>query len=298
MAEPSFKNRKQLRFVITLKTGTFGSSQNNVITLNNYRCEVEVTRKGGEIADLEAEIYGLKLEDMNTLTVVRYTPSSQMNIIVEVFAIDGLQESSIFYGWIVDSRANFNSAPDVSLYIQAVEGLAPRIQSVPPVTYQNAVTFRTVMESIVKRMGYNYESNNVNFLIPPGLYLAGTGLDQAIELANNYNIDYYLDGKTFAVTNKDEPRGSLATFITPNNGLIGYPSFDAFGVNFKTLYNPEIKFGGQIALKTSIKRAEGFWRVISVKHSLESRTSQGNWFSTVKATKISLGTENNVQPNQ
>ena len=42
----SFDNKKQLKFLITLGTGLFGSSKNNVITLQGYRAVVEIDKAG------------------------------------------------------------------------------------------------------------------------------------------------------------------------------------------------------------------------------------------------------------
>ncbi len=39
----SFENKKELRFIITLGTGKFGSSNNNQITLEGYRATVDFT---------------------------------------------------------------------------------------------------------------------------------------------------------------------------------------------------------------------------------------------------------------
>jgi hypothetical protein len=47
----SFTNKKALKFVITLGTGSFGSSANNQITLQGFRAIVSIDRGGGELGE-------------------------------------------------------------------------------------------------------------------------------------------------------------------------------------------------------------------------------------------------------
>ena len=42
----SFQNKKELRFVITLGTGSFGSTSNNQITLEGFRATVSIDKAG------------------------------------------------------------------------------------------------------------------------------------------------------------------------------------------------------------------------------------------------------------
>ena len=44
---PSFENKKALRFVITLGTGKFGSSNNDTITLQGFRASADIDKAGG-----------------------------------------------------------------------------------------------------------------------------------------------------------------------------------------------------------------------------------------------------------
>jgi len=68
---PSFSNKKELRFVITLATGTFGSRSNNVITLEGFRATVDTDKAGGMMmGTLHAQICGVNQGDMNSMLSV------------------------------------------------------------------------------------------------------------------------------------------------------------------------------------------------------------------------------------
>ena len=69
----SFENKKELRFIITLGTGKFGSSSNNQIRLEGFRATVEIDKAGGMMmGTLRAQIYGVQQTDMNSITTLQW----------------------------------------------------------------------------------------------------------------------------------------------------------------------------------------------------------------------------------
>jgi hypothetical protein len=71
----SFSNKKELRFVITLAPGqgTFGSSNQNQITLEGFRATVDIDKGGGAMyGTLHANIYGVSASHMNAITTIAY----------------------------------------------------------------------------------------------------------------------------------------------------------------------------------------------------------------------------------
>jgi hypothetical protein len=73
----SFTNKKDLKFIITLGTGTFGSSSNNTITLQGYRASVNIDKAGGMMmGTLKAQIYGVSQSDMTSITTLQWHPKA------------------------------------------------------------------------------------------------------------------------------------------------------------------------------------------------------------------------------
>ena len=279
---PSFDNKKQLRFVITLGTGKFGSSNNDVVTLQGFRAIADIDKAGGMMmGTLRAKIYGVKQADMNSITTLQWKPGSRMANTVEVFAIDGAAETLVFAGNIVNAWGDYQNMPDVFLHIQAQACFFNGLQAVQPLSIKGGVDVAVVMARIAKDMGLVFENNNVSVMLTD-VYVANTLKEQALELARAANFSLYIDDKVLAITNKYAPRKGLIPEISAQSGLVGYPTFDGIGVNFQTLFNPAITFGGSIKLTTDVKAAEGEWIVVSVAHRLESEKPGGAWFSTVR----------------
>lgn len=285
---PSFSNSKELRFVITLGTGSFGSSANNQITLEGFRSTVEIDKAGGMMmGTLRAQIYGVRQSDMNSITTLQWKPQAFIPNTVAVYAIDGAQETLIFQGNIVNAWGNYQGMPDVFLQIQAQAAYFNQLQPVPPSSFKGTVDVATLMSRLAASMGYTFENNGVAVQLS-NPYLPNTGMEQAKSLARAAGIDLYLDDHVLAITPPNTPRGSLIPEVSPQSGLLGYPTFDGVGVNFQVLFNPSVRFGGSVKLNTSITQAAGQWIVTSIAHRLEAHKPGGAWFSTVRGNANGL----------
>lgn len=282
----SFSNKKALRFVITLGTG-------DQITLQGFRASVSISKAGGvQMNTMQAKIYGVSQSDMNAATSLQLQPEEIKRNTVAVFAIDGSQESLIFSGNMGNCWANYGSMPDVFLDIQAFAGLINQVAPVAPISLQGAVDTATVMKQLATSMGYVFENNGVQVTLRSP-YLPGTAWEQAQALAQQANCAIYLDDHVLAITPALGPRAGTVPEISPSTGMVGYPTFGADNrgpsIQFQTLFNPAIRFGGQVHVTTStqaainkaIPRANGFWTVNSLSHLLQSETPGGAWYSSV-----------------
>ena len=285
---PSFSDKKELRFVITLGTGKFGSSNNDQIVLQGFRALVDIDKAGGMMmGTLRAKIYGVSQADMNSATTLQWKPGSLIPNTVEVFAIDGTAETLIFAGNIVNAWGDYQSMPDVYLHIQAQSASFNQLKAVPPRSFKGQIDVASVMSQIARDLGYIFENNGVKTQLTD-VYLPNTGMEQAKDLAKAAGCDLYLDDKVLAITPPNVPRKGLISFISKDTGLIGYPTYDGVGVNFQTLFDPSITFGGSIFLETDILQAAGEWIVTSVAHRLESEKPGGAWFSSVRGNANGL----------
>lgn len=285
---PSFDSKKQLRFVVTLGTGKFGSSNNDQITMQGFRAIADIDKAGGMMmGTLRAKIFGVKQADMNSVTTLQWKAGLLIPNTVEVFAIDGAAETLVFAGNIVNAWADYQSMPDVYLHIQAQSAFFNALKAIPPRSFKGRVDVASVMAQIARDLGYIFENNGVTTQLTD-VYLPNTGMEQAKDLARAAGCDLYLDNKILAITPPNVPRKVIIPLISPASGLVGYPTFDGVGVNFQTLFNPAVTFGGSVKLETDVQQAAGEWVVTSVGHRLESEKPGGAWFSNVRGNQNGL----------
>lgn len=281
----SFSNKKNLRFVITLGTGKFGASDANVVTMEGRRASVDIDKAGGmAMGTMTAKIFGVSQSDMNSVVTLTWKPTSLIKNTVQVFAIDGKQETLIFAGNIINAWGNYTAMPDVFLHIKAVNSYFAGLSPVRPLSLNGSVEAATVMQRIADGMGLKFENNNVTTrLFNP--YLASTLKEQAIEVARAANFDLYIDDTVLAITNRYAPREGLIPTISKDTGMAGYPTFDGVGVNVTSIFNPAIIFGGSVNVETDLPHARGQWVVTSMAYQLSSETPNGPWFVNFRGTQ-------------
>jgi hypothetical protein len=288
----SFENKKQLKFVITLQTGSFGSSNANTITLVGYRAEANINKAGGMMmGELRAQIWGVSQSDMNSCTTLQWKPKSLNQNTVQVYAIDGNQTTLVFQGNIVNAWGVYENMPDVYLMIQAQSAYFNQLAAVAPTSLKGSVDVATLMGQLAGNMGYAFENNGVNVQLS-NPYLPNTGLEQAKALAQAAGVDLYLDDNVLAICPQNQPR-NMTTIpqISATTGLTRYPTFDGVGVSFEMLFNPAVRFGGSISLITSVKAVSDVssqWIVTSLAHNLESEKYNGKWHSRVRGNLSGL----------
>jgi hypothetical protein len=284
----SFQNKKALRFVITLGTGSFGSGSNNQITLQGYRAVCDIDKAGGMMmGTLRAQIFGVSQSDMNSITTLQWKPRAFIPNTVQVYAIDGTAQTLIFSGNIVNAWGNYQNMPDVYLMIQAQAAYFAQVSSTAPLSFKGSIDVATAMSQIASSVGLNFENNGVNLSLS-NQYLPNTALEQAKALAKAAGIDLYIDDGVLAITPANRPRSKPIPMISSQTGMTGYPTFDGVGVNFQIEFNPSVIFGGSIQVVTTIPKAAGIWIVTSVAHKLESEKPGGAWFSTIRGNASGL----------
>lgn len=278
----SYEHKKLLKFIITLGTTSFTASGTNQITLKGFRSTVDIDKAGGMMmGTLRAKIYGVRQEDMNSITTLQWGPRSLIPNTVQVFTVDGDVETQVFAGNIVNAWGDYMSMPDVFLHIQAQSAYFSQLKATAPRSYSGTTNAATVMGQIAAEMQLTFENNGVNVQLSD-VYLANTATEQAKELAQIANCDLYIDDRILAITPRNGSRTGTIPLISAKTGLVGYPTFDGVGVNFKILFNAGVTFGGRIKLETDITRAAGEWVITSVSHQLTSEMPSGAWFSNIR----------------
>ena len=187
----------------------------------------------------------------------------------------------MFSGNIVNAWGNYQGMPNVFLHIQAQSAYFHQLNPISPRSYKGPIDVASIMSQIASTMGFTFENNGVSVQLGD-TYLPGTGMDQAKALAKAAGIDMYLDDTVLAITLPNQPRHTVIPEISAKSGLNGYPTFDGVGVNFQTIFNPSLTFGGRVKLVTDLPQAAGTWIITSISHQLESELPNGQWFSQVR----------------
>lgn len=279
--------QKLLNASISLANGKFGASGNNTAELKGHRISARILAAGGQSnGTAEIAIYGLPLKTMNQLTTLGTQVNFYNKNSITLSAGDDQQAMSIvFQGTIHIAYADMRAAPDVCLRISAHAGLLPAVMPAKPVSQGGSVDVAQTMQTIAKSAGLQFENNGVSGKLRD-IYLPYNPRVQALELAQMAGIEHIIDRDTLAIWPKNSSRSGDTPLISPETGLVGYPAYNSGGIQITTLFNPQIKPGGTVEVKSDLTPACGKWKVFNLEYMLDSLVPHGKWFNKFDGSQL------------
>lgn len=279
----SFKKRA-LKITITLGTGNYGTSGANTLTVEGLRISADIQMTGGQsFAQATLRIFGMRQSDMNQLTVLSFGVRAIVRNSIKIEA-DG---ATVFEGDILNAWADYQNSPDVCMYVDAQSAFYDQIAPVAPISIKGGADVASIMRQLAGQMGLAFENAGVAVSVSDQ-YLAGTRADQVRTLAKIAGIDFYLENGVLAICPRGQARPGTTPELGPGSGLIGYPTFDRFGIALQAEFNPAFKFGGTIKIDSDVIQARGTWKITGLSMQLESQRPGGAWFSNIRCSETGL----------
>jgi len=288
---------KELRVTFTLGQGgnTFPGTTSNQLVLTGLRTIATISGAFGFLTQLDLEVYGMRSDDMNALSVITGVPGFPTAIGKNQVLLEGNQGSgwfTLFNGLILEGGPEYRQMPEVFYHCQAVP--APYFQGIgtsTPLSYPSGAQVSQVASDIASTMGMNVQNNGVTGSVPKGAYFPGAPLDQLKQLsANSGQFAWTIDPAntnsttgTLVLMAKNQPRtGGTSLTLSPTSGLIGYPTIESFGIGIVALFDPALLLGAQFAISGSdIPAANGTWMAYQLSYQLEQLAFGGQWFAAM-----------------
>lgn len=287
-------NQKKLRVTLLLneKAPAFDKEGNNTLIFEDLRVSAQIQSGNGSVSPFaKIQIFNLSIQAINQLTKIKWNTSSEgnFNFVKLETCVEG-QYGVVYQGVINFAYPDFGSAPDVVFNIDTSVAMNHQINPVVPTSYQGEVDIAQAISTLCQQMGMQFENNGVTAKVS-NPYLPQTALEQVRALCNATNTSLYMDFNTIAITPQGQAREIQVPVISPQSGLIGYPTpLMNGGVTFTCLYDPMLKFGGRVELKNSlIEIANGTWVIRGMAMTLESGVPNGKWQVDIHASTIDGG---------
>lgn len=287
----TFAKRKiNVRFILGANQGTFEESGTNAVDLAGLRCEVNlVNTMGVAMNQLDISIFGMTNSLMNKLTILKNGWLQGIYNQIEVTAGQGDDMALIFVGHMAFGWADYTGAPDVCFTVQAYSGMASTFKAATALSYKGSVAASTIAQAIAASMvppltlendGVDVILTDVNFPSDP--------MTQLKQLARAAHFDFTQDSAlaVLAIFPKGKGRKTQSVDLGPDTGLVGYPAFNDKGVVLSAMFNPALRVGGKVQLRTSVTPAAGEWYPFNVHHDLESEIPDGRWFTHIEAQRL------------
>jgi hypothetical protein len=285
--------RRTIDLVFNLGSQTGGADQ---ITLTGLKVAADIQLTGGpSYGTASIRAFGVPLSVINQLTTLgQLYPDIRQNTVTVIAGDERNGKAAVFTGQISEAYASFDGAPDTMFTVNAYPALLDALRPLAPTSTATATDAATIMSGLASQMNYLFENNGVKATLPPS-YFPGTGRQQAeaIARAGNFDLvfdDQALDGKTLVILPRNGVRGGgVVPRIAADTGMVGYPAYVQNAMIVTSLYNPNVRFNGEIEVQSSIPAASGRFKVYELSHSLSSETNGGPWFTRMQC--ITYGRE-------
>jgi hypothetical protein len=272
---------------------SFPETSSNTVALSGYRTRARISNGGGAAtATATIDIFGLPQSLINSLVQAGPVFNFLNNNTVLISA--GTAQSGltpVFGGTIWYSYGLFSNQPDVPLRIVAIPGGNLQVTGIPPSSFAGATDVATIMAGLARAAGVQFENNGVTAQLQ-NPYYAGNLDTQVRRIAHDAHINAeWVDANSkLAIWPIGGSRTSTTTvpLISPATGMIGYPAFQSNGyVVVKHLFNPQVSFGGNIEVQSSVRQVNGQqWTVWRLDYELDSLVPHGEWAATAYCYKV------------
>lgn len=294
------KRRITLAIQLASKPGTnqpssFAESGTNTVTVDGLRTEVRIFNSGSPVENhAQVTVHGLNPSLMNQLStlgmVFNIVP---LNTITIQAGNEGEQLNTVYFGTIINAYGDYAAQPNVAFKMTCLAGGAQNVAPAPASSFTGATSVETIMSGLARQMGLGFENNGVNVKLASP-YFPGSLSDQAKACAEHANIEWALDNGKLAIWPKGGNRNTPdIPELSPETGMIAYPSFTQDGLIVKTVFNPKISFGSLVKIKSAVisgiaaaQPTSNFpttWAVNKLDLALDSNVPKGQWLSTIYA---------------
>lgn len=273
--------KKALQIDIELNNGLTKS-------FTGLACKVSVQKLGlPDKNKASISIMGLSYDDMAAATTIAQQPFMFARNHIAIWAGEqGQSLTRIFSGNISNAWADFNTAPDPTMKIEAMTGGFASLMSQAPMATSGETKAADVVQQMAATSGFSFKNQGVDSALS-NTVLSGSPIEKAKAAADQVGADLIIDDEEMILLPKGETRQTAGgtILVSPTTGMIGYPTFGNMTLSFKCFFNPSIQRGGLVQVESIVPKASGEWRVSKVTHNLTAYDPKGGpWETVVEGT--------------
>ncbi|WP_395495887.1 baseplate hub protein [Acetobacter sp. KSO5] len=300
MSQTTLQNRA-VDVTFRLLSQAFGPNGEDTVTLSGLRVHAEVTQARFPTAEsATVRIEGMTPDVMNRLSMAAPDPTRQSASELILTTQDGAGGNTlIFQGGVTLAYVDYTTAPNVAFVAQAFSTVLPNAMTATPTGYRGAVSAGQVLATIASKAGLSLHIQDVAATLHDPYFHGSPGqqLTQCLEtvpLCAGLGRGQLSVWPATSAASQPTPLGiTQALSLSAETGLIGYPAWSAGGLALRMLFNPLVSFNSLIALHSRYQPAGwgqqngpvpvGLWRAIQVRHTLQTETPHGAWFTDIVA---------------
>jgi hypothetical protein len=266
-----------------------GAMQTTAFSFQQHRMRIAVRQGGNQYGNAHVEIFGMPLDAMNQISrlwLEALTPTNTDTLEIAVW--DGTAFVSLFQGVITWSAVDASGMPAVKLVVEANAGFALANATASPYANAGPVLLRDALTSIVSPAGMTVDYSAAL----PDVQLVdvradGSPLAQVASILRAFpQIRWLVNLQRLVVFPTAAPFAEDPVRVAADTGLVGNPVYSTSGLQFATIYNPQIAPGTYLDVESGtfefINRTK--WVAAVIAHELEPNLPGGKWHTSVGAS--------------
>lgn len=292
-----FVERKARVTVTVTRTDSSGEQTPDVYTFLQHRMRINVRQGGGQFGNAKIEIFGVPPDTMNNIArlwLETLTPQNTDTVAIDVW--NGLDYVPFFQGVISWSSVNGAGMPAVSLIIEANAAMALMNSTASPYSNAGPVALQSALATITAPQSFtvDYSDSAPQYQLTD-VRLTGSPMEQISGLMNHFpDLTWFVNLQRLVVRLAGAPYQSDAIDISPQTGLQRLPVYSSSGLQFDTLFNPQLRPGVACNVTTAFDYVNRtLWVASVLSHQLEPNLPGGQWTTSVAAN--SFGPNGNNQ---
>ncbi|HBB1636846.1 TPA: hypothetical protein J0601_000915 [Escherichia coli] len=224
-------------------------------------------------------MFGLSIENMALLSYKGIQLNGAKQNMMKVWADD----RPVFFGSITNCFADLNQMPDAPLIISAFSTGFDQSITAPPFSKEGIASVAEIITTIAASIGYTVVNNGVLAKLE-NPYFEGNPISQIQQCAHAAGIEIDFRLGAIYIWPQGGSIDDTIPLISPEHGLIGYPVFSNYGINFQCQYSDLILRGRKVQIETSLPNGSGVYTVQSAIHHLSTWTEGAPWATIVWAS--------------
>lgn len=274
-----------------------GAVQNLTYVFEQHRMRIAVRQGGQQYGNAKIEVFGVPLATMNQIArlwLEALTPQNTDSVAIDVWDGDGFVP--FFQGIITWSAVDASAVPNVKLVIEANAGMQLMNMTASPYSNAGPVLLKDALTTIAALGGFavDYSASAPAYMLTD-VRATGSPLEQIGQLIAHYpDLTYFPNLQRVIVRKANAPYGTDTITISDSTGKMGFPVYSQSGLQFSTLFNPNIYPGVGVNVESTFDYVNRTtWVAAVIAHSIEPNLPGGQWTTSVAAN--SFGPKGNGQ---
>lgn len=279
------------------RTNPLGKTETLSYSFMNHRMRIMVRQGGNQFGNAKCEVYGVPLDTMNQIArlwLETLTPQNTDKLAIDVW--DGKDFVPFFQGVITWSAVDASAMPQVKLVIEANAAMQLMNMSASPYANPGPVLLQSALTSIAQlgQFSVDYSAQAPQYQLTD-VRVTGSPMQQITGLMRSFpDLTWFVNLQRIIVREVNAPYAKDQIQISADTGLQGFPVYSTSGLQFQTIFNPRLRPGVALDVRTPFDFVNRTLWVSSVlAHSLDVNFPNGHWTTAVAAN--SYGQKGNTQ---